>query len=83
MIQQAVKSPEATAEQIAEYGTAAAVLAFILAAGRATTTAIAGPYPELFVGPIGAVWWGMFGAALAVTAYCGISAAVMMCRHEP
>ena len=83
MIQQAVKSPEATAEQVAEYGTAAAVLALIMAAGRAITTAIAGPWPEIFVGPIGAVWWGMFGAAIAVAVYCGIRAAVMMCRGEP
>jgi hypothetical protein len=53
-------------ERMVEVGTAAAVVAFVLALSRMIATSIAGPYPELFVGSVGGVWWGIFGALIAV-----------------
>lgn len=64
----AVKSPEATFDRIVTIGTTAAVLAFVMTAGRAIAERIADPYPELFVGIIGGVWWGIAGASFAIAA---------------
>ena len=53
-------------DRMVEVGTASAVVAFVLAVSRMVATRIAGPYPELFVGVIGGIWWGIFGALITV-----------------
>ena len=78
----ALNSHENRIERMAETGAASALLALVLAASRAAITAIVGPWPEIFVGTPGVIWWAMFGACLAVAAYSGIAAVVMMCRAE-
>lgn len=90
MSAKAINSRAVTFDRIVTIGTTAAVIAFAMAATRAIATAIAGPYPELFVGVIGGVWWGIAGASFAIATTilaatmtaCAI-AAVPRSRNEP
>ncbi len=80
MTDAALSSRETHIENMAEAGATAAVLAFILAAGPAMATAIAGPYPELFVGITGSIWWGICGALIAIALASAVAVTVMLLR---
>lgn len=72
-------------ERTVEVGTAAAVVAFVMAVSRMIATSIVGPYPELFVGVIGGIWWGIFGAliTLALGTYLGALARYIIEAVKP
>ena len=82
MTAEAFSSSEADIENIAEAGTAAAVLAFLMAVSRAIITEISGPYPEIFVGITGGIWWAICGAFVGMSICSAAAVAVMLLMPE-
>lgn len=74
--------PADRSDIVAGFGTANAVMAFILATIRLIVQANVNGGHGLFAGPLGAAWWAFFIAAIAIAAGSAVVAVVLLRRGE-
>lgn len=73
-------NPANRSDAVAAFGTANAVIAFILAASRLILQTNGGRH--LLAGPLGGAWWAFFLAAIAISAGSVVATLVLLRRGE-